>query len=81
MLDEPSKPFHWGNEGAAVAFRRIMGRIINMDDTISPPSNDHVAFEQEKVIPEYDKENAELVRKGLPVKLSTFSMNSNKTKK
>ena len=80
MLDEPSKPFHWGNEGAAVAFQRIMGRIINMDDTISPPSNDHVAFEQGKMKTECEKENAELIRKGLPVKLSTSSMNSNKTK-
>ena len=49
MLDEPSKPFHWGNEGAAVAFQRIMGRIINMDDTISPPLNDHVAFEPKEL--------------------------------
>ena len=48
MLDEPSKPFHWGNEGAAVAFRRIMGRIINMDDTISPPLNHHVDFKIER---------------------------------
>ena len=37
MLDEPRKPFHWGNEGAAIAFRRIMKRIINMDDSIIPP--------------------------------------------
>ena len=37
MLDEPRKPFHWGNEGAAIAFRRIMKRIINMDDSINPP--------------------------------------------
>ena len=44
MLDEPSKPFHWGNEGS-IAFNKNNGRIINMDDTISPPSNDHVAFE------------------------------------
>ena len=37
MLDEPIQPYHWGSEGAAVAFRRIMKRIINMDDEISPP--------------------------------------------
>ena len=80
MLDEPSKPFHWGNEGAAVAFQRIMGRIINMDDTISPPLNDHVAFKPEKVIAESEKDNAELIKEKLPVNLSTFSRNSNKTK-
>ena len=80
MLDEPSKPFHWGNEGAAVAFQRIMGRIINMDDTISPPLNDHVAFKPEKVIAEYENDNAELIKEKLPLNLSTFSRNSNKTK-
>ncbi|GIT74410.1 MAG: hypothetical protein Ct9H300mP29_4040 [Candidatus Neomarinimicrobiota bacterium] len=37
VLDEPNAPFHWGGEGAAVAFRRIMERIINMDDSITPP--------------------------------------------
>ena len=80
MLDEPSKPFHWGNEGAAVAFQRIMGRIINMDDTISPPLNDHVASKPEKMIAVSEKDNAELIKEKLPVSLSTFSRNSNKTK-
>ena len=37
ILDEPKKPFHWGSEGAAVAFNRIMKRILNLDDTIVPP--------------------------------------------
>ena len=80
MLDEPSKPFHWGNEGAAVAFRRIMGRIINMDDTISPPLNDYVAFEPKGVMAESEKSNVELTKTKLPLNLSTFSSNSNKTK-
>ena len=68
------------NEGAAVAFQRIMGRIINMDDTISPPLNDHVAFKPEMVIVESDKDNEELIKEKLPLDLSTFSRNSNKTK-
>ena len=38
MLDEPKQPFHWGSEGAAVAFNRIVKRIINMDNSIAPPS-------------------------------------------
>ena len=37
MLDEPKQPYHWGNEGAAVAFSSVMKRIINMDDSIAPP--------------------------------------------
>ena len=39
-MDEPKPPYHWGGQGAAVAFRRVMKRIINMDDSISPPSKD-----------------------------------------
>ena len=80
MLDEPSKPFHWGNEGAAVAFQRIMGRIINMDDTISPPLNDHVAFEPKRVTTASENGNVELIKEKLPLNLSTFSKNSDKTK-
>ena len=37
VLDEPKSPMHWGGTGAAVAFKRVMKRIINMDDSISPP--------------------------------------------
>ena len=37
ILDEPDSPLHWGGKGAAVAFKRIMQRIINMDDKITPP--------------------------------------------
>ena len=80
MLDEPSKPFHWGNEGAAVAFQRIMGRIINMDDSISPPLNDNIAFEPKRVMAASEKDNVELIKEKLPLNLSTFSRNSNKTK-
>ena len=37
ILDEPKMPMHWGGTGAAVAFKRIAKRVINMDDTIKPP--------------------------------------------
>ena len=37
IIDEPKPPYHWGGQGAAIAFKRIMKRIINMDDSISPP--------------------------------------------
>ena len=58
MLDEPKQPYHWGSEGAAVAFRRIVKRIINMDDYIVPPrlemdnyhyaSHDEDSYEKKK---------------------------------
>jgi len=38
ILDEPHKPYHWGSEGAAVTFKRVMKRIINLDDSIVPPT-------------------------------------------
>ena len=51
VLDEPEAPMHWGGQGAAVAFRRIINRIINMDDKIRPPEKkpDSFAINQNKV--------------------------------
>jgi len=34
VLDEPRYGLHWGGYGAAPVFRRVVQRIINMDDTI-----------------------------------------------
>ena len=34
ILDEPKYGLHWGGYGAAPIFRRVMQRIINMDDSI-----------------------------------------------
>ena len=44
MLDEPKQPYHWGAEGAAPAFRRIMSRIMNMDDSIIPPFEKDISY-------------------------------------
>ena len=56
VLDEPKSPMHWGGKGAAVAFKRAMKRIINMDDSISPPAKE---IKKEKlnhfVYSEYEK--------------------------
>ena len=81
MLDEPSKPFHWGNEGAAVAFKRIMERIINMDDSILPPTkkkpNDII--EMDRVITHVNNENKKFANKLPPMQLSTLTRNTTKT--
>ena len=81
MLDEPSKPFHWGNEGAAVAFKRIMGRIINMDDSIKPPLKKTLQNENEteKMIADTKESNIEFVMRETPLHLSTFTRSPNKT--
>ncbi len=70
ILDEPRKPFHWGSEGAAVAFSRIMKRIINLDDAIIPPK---VAPKKNKsIIDGVDIANQSLInKKGSIPQLST----------
>ena len=44
MLDEPKQPYHYGAEGAAPAFRNIMIRILNMDDSIIPPIEKNISY-------------------------------------
>ncbi len=39
-INEPRYGMHWGGVSAAVAFRRVMERIISMDDSILPPKHD-----------------------------------------
>ncbi len=61
ILDEPRKPFHWGSEGAAVAFSRIMKRIINLDDAIIPPK---IAPKKDKsIIDDLDIASQDLINK------------------
>ena len=38
-LDEPKLGYHWGGTGAAPVFKRVMERIINLDDSIKIPKN------------------------------------------
>lgn len=38
-LDEPKMGYHWGGTGAAPVFKRVMERIINLDDSIKMPKN------------------------------------------
>jgi cell division protein FtsI/penicillin-binding protein 2 len=83
MLDEPRKPNHWGSEGAAVAFRRIIKRIINMDDEIIPPVREQKRVEY---VNSLIKDDIIIQRNGplaaqvstLPIALSTVANFSNK---
>ncbi len=56
ILDEPDSPMHWGGQGAAVAFKRIIERIINMDDKIMPPIKKENALAQniKEIQPKFD---------------------------
>ena len=68
ILDGPDTPNHWGGQGAAVAFKRIIKRIINMDDKIRPPGKKQNAFvyNQYKVPLE-----TEIFTNQVPISLST----------
>ena len=39
LLDEPKAGYHWGGIGAAPVFKKIMERIINLDDSIENTRN------------------------------------------
>ena len=63
---------HWGGQGAAVAFKRIMQRIINMDDSISPPMKKTNKKEDELIFSkEYKPENR---NKLFPASLITINV-------
>ena len=57
LLDEPKIGYHWGGVGAAPTFKKIMERIINIDDSI-----------KRKIRPtQPDKEGSFLVKNPSPV--------------
>ena len=68
ILDEPDTPMHWGGQGAAVAFKRIINRIINMDDKIRPPEKKQNIFVQNRYNVPLE---SEVFINQIPVSLST----------
>ena len=74
ILDEPDVPMHWGGQGAAVAFKRIISRIINMDDKIRPPEKKqnllaHIHYKEQL--------KKEINTNQFPVSLSTKASDKN----
>ena len=57
MFDEPKIGYHWGSVGAAPTFKKIMERIINIDDSIK----------RKKRPTQLDKEGSFLVKNPSPV--------------
>tara|TARA_B100001250_G_C19800172_1_gene790683 strand:- start:410 stop:2401 length:1992 start_codon:yes stop_codon:yes gene_type:complete len=85
MLDEPEAPYHWGAEGAAVAFNRIIKRIIRMDDAIKPPVDTNKNHIEKLNMLEVITMNKNIdmdqeISKKAPIYLSTRGTNSNKIK-
>lgn len=76
-LDEPKLGYHWGGTGAAPVFKRVMERIINLDDSIQMPTktfkdqtNRAPIFAEQKM----DKSNK--TRINAPILLSSFAVAS-----
>ena len=74
ILDEPDSPMHWGGQGAAVAFKRIMQRIINMDDKISPPLKNQI----KKKINKYLVSNKKKKNNSYPIPMQLNTINTKK---
>ena len=68
ILDGPDTPNHWGGQGAAVAFKRIIKRIINMDDKIRPPEKKQNAFVHNQYTAPLE---TEIFTNQVPISLST----------
>ena len=72
VIDEPKKGYHWGGTGAAPVFKKVMKRIINLDDSIKPPKQ--IIDETESFNPilvENNKTNGKNIFNEQPVLLSS----------
>jgi len=65
-LDEPRLGYHWGGKGAAPVFKKVMQRIINLDDSIKPPQNGFFNVDETQPI---------LVEKKLSIPKNIFKTN------
>ncbi len=64
LLDEPKMGYHWGSVGAAPTFKKIMERIINIDDSIKRGKRPSQSHEKELLLVKnnqnsFDKTEAE----------------------
>jgi cell division protein FtsI (penicillin-binding protein 3) len=73
-LDEPKLGYHWGGTGAAPVFKRIMERIINLDDSIKMPKNIiDESFTREPVLVENKLKKSIKIFKNEPILLSSVA--------
>ncbi len=73
-LDEPKLGYHWGGTGAAPVFKRIMERIINLDDSIKMPKNIiNESIPREPVLVENKSKKSIKIFKNEPILLSSIA--------
>ncbi len=73
VLDEPKYGYHWGGVGAAPVFKKVMERIINIDDSIKPPTNGF--FNPDEIDPILVEKKLEVPEKNIPNKPILLSSN------
>ena len=73
-LDEPKLGYHWGGTGAAPVFKRVMERIINLDDSIKMPKNIiNESITHEPILVENKLKKSIKIFKNEPILLSSIA--------
>ncbi len=76
VLDEPNLPYHWGATGAAPVFKKVMQRIINMDDSIKiPPVKEHTPKDNGVLLVDHMDENDTEKNQPLPLLQHSATVN------
>ncbi len=78
ILDEPAHGFHWGGQGAAPVFRKVMQRIINMDDSFKPIPREK-KFQTDPVLAQKNPLIPPAQNSSVPVILTTQSLENFRT--
>ncbi len=72
-LDEPKMGYHWGGTGAAPVFKRVMERIINLDDSIKMPRSVENKITHEPIIVEEKLNTSDQRFKNEPILLYSIA--------
>jgi cell division protein FtsI (penicillin-binding protein 3) len=74
VLDEPQLGYHWGGTGAAPVFKRVMERIINLDDSIQMPIKNFKNSSNRSPILVKKRSLSNKTRNNLPILLSSVAI-------
>jgi len=73
ILDEPTLGYHWGGTGAAPVFKKVMKRIINLDDSIEMPKSIENGITREPMLVEKKLNTSNQKFKNEPILLSSVA--------
>ncbi len=72
-IDEPKMGYHWGGTGAAPVFKRVMKRIINLDDSIKMPRSIENGVNREPILVDKKLNTSDQRFKKEPILLSSVA--------